>query len=367
MLTGDHELTACSIAKRVGIITSDDQKVVTGTMLRQMSDEDLAEILKENGGVFARISPEQKLRIVRVLKSMGEIVAVTGDGVNDAPALVEANVGIGMGAGGTDVARESASMILLDNDFTSIIEGAKIGRATFDNMRNYVYYIYTHNFVQFLPYVLFVLLNIPLPLQVIQILADDLGTDIMPGLSLIMEPPEPYVMKKPPRKRSAKLMDVPILLRAAIVGTIVSAGALLLCLNIWRSGGWTFGMNTVPDPIAYARGTTVVMGGVFFSQMGNIWAARAGSGTAFKLSPRRNRWLLIAIPSSFVLFAAQVYSPLQLVYLTAPLLPSDLLYLAALSPLTFLLYEAVKLLTRKISYRRAGKTTFATWKIRDLK
>jgi len=358
MLTGDHELTAQSIAKRVGIIASDDQKVVSGTKLRHMSDEELAEILKGNGAVFARISPEQKLRIVRVLKSKGEIVAVTGDGVNDAPALVEANVGIAMGAGGTDVARESASLVLLDNNFTSIVEAGKLGRATFDNMRNYVYYIYTHNFCQFLPYVLFVLLGIPLPLQVIQILADDLGTDIMPGLSLIMEPPEPGVMKKPPRKKTAKLMDVPILLRSAIVGTVISVGSFLLCIHIWQSGGWSFGMSTVPSAVAYAAGTTACMGGVFFEQMGNIWSARAGAGSAFKMSLRRNKWLLIAVPSSFVIFAAQVYSPLQLVYLTAPLSLTDILYLAALAPLTFLLYEAIKLVERKMLHRRLNLSAF---------
>jgi len=141
MLTGDHELTAYSIAKKVGIITSEDQKVYTGKELSQMSDKDLTDILVKGESVFARIAPEQKLRIVHILKSMGEIVAVTGDGVNDSPALIEANVGIAMGAGGTDVARESADMVLLDNDFTSIIEGVKLGRSTFDNLRKFVYYV----------------------------------------------------------------------------------------------------------------------------------------------------------------------------------------------------------------------------------
>jgi len=353
MLTGDHELTAYSIAKRVGIISSVGQKAVTGSELRQMSDEDLIETLKENGSVFARITPEQKLRIVQVLKSMGEVVAVTGDGVNDTPALIEAHVGIGMGAGGTDVARESASMVLLDNDFTSIIEGAKLGRATFDNLRNFVYYIYTHNFCEFLPFVLFVLLNIPLPLQVVQILAIDLGMDIMPGLSLIMEPPDPDVMTKPPRKKSAKLIDVPILLRSFYVGTTVSAGALLLCFSIWRNGGWTFGMSTVPDPMAYARGTTVVMAGVMFCQLGNIFTARTSSESAFKLNPLRNKWLLRAIPAIFVIMAAQVYIPvLQSVYQTAPLLPSDFLFLAALAPLALLLEETRKLLARQMLQQR---------------
>ncbi|HME54828.1 MAG TPA: cation-transporting P-type ATPase [Candidatus Lokiarchaeia archaeon] len=354
MLTGDHELTAYSIANKVGIITSFKEKVVTGNDLRQMNDEELAKILRKNGGVFARISPEQKLRIVKVLKSSGEIVAVTGDGVNDAPALIEANVGIAMGVGGTDVARESADMVLLDNDFTSIIEAGKLGRATFDNMRNYVYYIYTHNFTQFLPYVLFVLLNIPLPLQVIQILADDLGTDIMPGLSIIMEPPEPNVMKKPTRSKSAKLLDVSILVKAAIVGTVISSLAMILCLHIWMSAGWTWGMTSVPDPIAYARGTTVVMGGVFFEQLGNIWTARAGSESAFKLNPARNKWLLLSIPVALIIFAAQVYSPLQIIYETAPLLPSDILFLVALTPLTFFLYEGIKILARRMPNRKSG-------------
>jgi len=193
-----------------------------------------------------------------------------------------------------------------------------------------------------------------LPLQVIQILADDLGTDIMPGLSIIMEPPEPTVMQKPLRSNNAKLMDVSTLVKAALVGIVISSLAMILCLHIWMSAGWTWGMTSVPDPIAYARGTTVVMGGVFFEQMGNIWTARAGSGSAFKLNPARNKWLLLSIPVACIIFAAQVYSPLQIIYETVPLLPSDILFLAALSPLTFLLYEGIKALARRMPNPRSG-------------
>jgi len=233
MLTGDHELTAYSIAKKVGIVTQKDQKVITGREISQMNDKDLASILVNGESIFARIAPEQKLRIVHVLKSMGEVVAVTGDGVNDSPTLIEANVGIAMGVGGTDVARESADMVLLDNDFTSIIEGVKLGRSTFDNLRNFVYYVFTHNWAELVAFLVFVLLQTPLPLLVIQVLAIDLGMDVFPSLSLILEPPQPDIMMKPPRRSGTRLINISTLLKSCFVGVIISAGAIRWAFNVW--------------------------------------------------------------------------------------------------------------------------------------
>jgi magnesium-transporting ATPase (P-type) len=349
MLTGDHELTAYSIAKKVGIVTSRDQTVVTGQELNQMSDEDLISILVKGESVFARMAPEQKLRIVRILKSMKEVVAVTGDGVNDSPTLIEANVGIAMGVGGTDVARESADIILLDNDFTSIIEGVKLGRSTFDNLRNFVYYVFTHNWAELVAFLVFVLLHTPLPLLVVQVLAIDLGMDTFPSLSLIMEPPEPDVMMKPPRRNGTRLIDISTLLKSCYVGVVISAGAIFWAFNVWGSGGWALGKSVVLDPVVYARGTTVVMAGIMMGQLGNLFSARTSSRSAFRLSPRRNRWIFLGILAQFVIMAAIIYVPfLQPLFGTAPLLPSDLLFISLLTPTALLLEELRKMLARKL-------------------
>jgi magnesium-transporting ATPase (P-type) len=348
MLTGDHELTAYSIAKKVGIINSKDQTVVTGQELNQMTDSDLTTIFAKGECVFARISPEQKLRIVHILKSMGEIVAVTGDGVNDSPALIEANVGIAMGAGGTDVARESADMVLLDNDFTSIVEGVRLGRSTFDNLRKFVYYVFTHNWAELLAFLVFILLQTPLPLLVVQVLAIDLGMEVFPSLSLIMEPPEPDVMMKPPRKSGTRLINVSTLLRSCYLGVVVSAGAIFWAFNIWRGGGWSLGNNATLDPLLYARGTTVVMAGIMIGQLGNLFSARSSSRSAFQLSPLRNRWLFLGILALFAIMAAIIYIPfLQPLFGTAPLLPSDWLFLLLLAPTALLLEELRKVLARR--------------------
>ncbi len=350
MLTGDHELTAYSIAKKVGIITSEEQKVFTGKELRQMSDGELTENFARGECVFARITPDEKLRIVHILKAMGEVVAVTGDGVNDSPALVEANVGIAMGAGGTDVARESADMVLLDNNFTSIVEGIKLGRSTFDNLRKFVSYVYTHNWAELVAFVVFVLLQTPLPLLVIQVLAIDLGMDVLPSLALIMEPPEPDVMMKPPRKTGTRLINISTLLRGLYLGIIASSTAIFLAFTVWGSGGWTLGQSTVVDTAVYARGTTIVMAGIMMGQVGNLFSTRTSSLSAFRLSPSRNPWIARGVLVLFVVLALIVYVPfLQPVFGTAPLLPSDLFFLLLLIPAVLLLEELRKVVARKIS------------------
>ena len=349
MVTGDHELTAEAIAKRIGIVTSPEHIVVSGHELSQLSDGELRGILDQREIVFARTTPEQKLRIVRALKSKGETVAVTGDGVNDAPALMEAEVGIAMGIGGTDVARESAAMVLLDDNFVSMVEGVKLGRGMFDNLRKFVYYVFTHNWAELMAFVAFVLLQVPLPLLVVQVLAIDLGMDVLPSLALVMEPPEPDVMRKPPRPAGARLIDPAILARALYVGLLISVGALFWAFRTWMTAGWGFGQITVKDPLVYAQGTTVVMAGIIAGQLGNLFSARLSSESAFRLSPARNRWLFIGVLSQVAILLVLVYVPfLQPLFETAPLSLSDWAYLYSMAPLILLVEEFRKAATRRL-------------------
>jgi magnesium-transporting ATPase (P-type) len=355
MVTGDHELTAETIAERVGIVTSPDHVVVSGYELNKLSDDALANVLDKQEILFARTTPEQKLRIVRALKAKGETVAVTGDGVNDAPALMEAEVGIAMGVGGTDVARESADMVLLDNNFISMVEGVKLGRGMFDNLKKFVYYVFTHNWAELVTFVAFVLLQVPLPLLVVQVLAIDLAVEVFPSLALVMEPPEPDVMKRPPRRLGSRLIDAPMLLRALYVGIIVGVGSLVWAFHIWMTSGWSFGQATVGDPLVYAKGTTIVMAGIVAGQLGNFFSARTSSGSAFRLNPLRNRWLFLGIFMQLAILVTIVYAPfLQPLFHTASLSLTDWLILYSLAPIVLLVEEIRKIITKGLEKRPAS-------------
>jgi Ca2+-transporting ATPase len=349
MVTGDHELTAEAIAKRVGIVTSQQPLVVSGYELSRATDSDLQRMLDSREIVFARTTPEQKLQIVRALKSRGETVAVTGDGVNDAPALIQAEVGIAMGVGGTDVARESADMVLLDDNFVSLVEGVKLGRAMFDNLKKFVYYVFTHNWAELVAFVAFVLFQVPLPLLVVQVLAIDLGMDVFPSLALIMEPPEPDVMRKPPRGFGSRLISSATLLRSLYVGAIVGVGCLVWALHTWTTGGWELGQTSIADPTVYAKGTTVVLAGIMAGQLGNFFSARTSSQSAFRLSPFRNKWLFPGILAQIGILASIVYIPIiQQVFRTASLSWTDWVILYSLAPAVLLVEETRKLLTRRL-------------------
>jgi potassium/sodium efflux P-type ATPase len=349
MVTGDHELTAEAIAKRIGIVTSPEHVLVSGHELSKMPDGELQEILEKPEIVFARTTPEQKLRIVKALKCRRETVAVTGDGVNDAPALMEAEVGIAMGIGGTDVARESADMVLLDNNFVSMVEGVKLGRGMFDNLRKFVYYVFTHNWAELMTFVAFVLLQVPLPLLVVQVLAIDLGMDVLPSLALTMEPPEPDVMRKPPRHAGSRLIDPAILVRALYVGIAISIGALFWAFHTWMAAGWSLGQMTLNDPQLYARGTTIVMAGIIAGQLGNLFSARSSSESAFRTSPLRNKWLLVGILLQIMILLVLVYTPfLQQLFKTASLSLSDWIFLYAMAPVVLLIEELRRAITRRL-------------------
>ncbi len=229
MVTGDYGLTAEAIARRIGIVRGDRAvRVITGTDLEKMSEDDLkAELTKPQDVLFARVAPEHKMEVVKALKEMGLIVAVTGDGVNDAPALKKADIGVAMGLSGTDVSREAATMILLDDSFASIIKAVEQGRGVYANVKKMVTYIFSHNMAELFPFVFAALAGLGLvPLGALQVLAIDLGSDVLPGLALGTEKPEPGVMNLPPRPRSERLLSRPTLRRVAFIGAIQSFFAI---------------------------------------------------------------------------------------------------------------------------------------------
>ena len=275
MVTGDHAQTALAVARQIGLAQA-QAAVVTGRDLDRLSDAQLRFALDKPELVFARVSAEQKLRIVRALQVAGEVVAVTGDGVNDAPALKAADIGVAMGQTGTDVAREAADVVLLDDNFASIVAAVEEGRGVFDNIRKFITYVLTSNVPELVPYLAFVLLRIPLPLTIIQILAVDLGTDMLPGLGLGAERPEPDVMRRPPRSRTQRIIDVPLLLRAYVVlGLIEAAAGMSAYALVLHQGGWSWGTHLRAADLLYRQATTACLTAIVLTQIANVFACRS--------------------------------------------------------------------------------------------
>jgi magnesium-transporting ATPase (P-type) len=252
-----------------------------------------------------------------------------------------------MGLTGTDVARESSDMVLLDDNFVSIVKAIELGRSVFDNLKRFVYYVFVHNMAELMTFISFVLFNIPLPLLVSQVLAIDLGMDLLPSLAITLEPPKPHVMLKPPRPPGTRLIDFKTLFRSSYVGLLMALWAMFGAFNIWSQAGWVFGQNHVSDPVLYAKGTTMVMAGIIAGQLGTFLAARTNLEPAYKLSPLRNKWILIGIFSSFAIMMTIVYVPFfNTIFGTSPLSLSDWIYLYSLAPVIFMLEEARKAILR---------------------
>jgi sodium/potassium-transporting ATPase subunit alpha len=347
IITGDNPLTAKAIASEVGI--AQEPVLVTGSEIDEMSREELEEVLKGEV-IFARATPTHKLRIVRTLKDLGEIVAVTGDGVNDAPALREADIGVAMGETGTDVAKESADMLLIDDNFATLVSAIEEGRAVFDNIRRFITYIFSHLVPEIVPYLLFVLLRIPLPLTVIQILTIDLGTDMAPSIALGSEKPEPDVMNRPPRRRGERILTVPILLRSYLfLGLIEAIAAMTGYYYVLKSGGWSYGMPlSEADPL-YLKATTITLAAIIIAQIANGLTCRTTKESLFKIGIFTNRYLLMGIALEIILILLIVYLPsLQRIFGTAPLNLGDWLILLPFAVLLLGADEIRKWMVRKI-------------------
>lgn len=356
MITGDYGLTAESIARRVGIVRGERPRMVTGTELEAMSDEELTRTLRADEVLFARVAPEHKMRIALALKADGHVVAMTGDGVNDAPALRAADIGVAMGASGTDVAREAADMVLADDNFASIVYAIEEGRAVYDNIRRFVTYIFTSNVPEIVPFVLFVVFRVPLPLTVLQILFIDLGSDIVPALALGVEDPEPGVMDRPPRPRHERLLGTGVLRRAyAFLGPIQAAATMTAYFYLYYTRGWRPGQALAASGVVYAMATTMTLGAVVSTQIGNAFTQRSMHRSVFTSKPFSNRLLLVGVVVELLLIVAVVYVPfLQGIFGTAPLRTGDWLFLAALSPVLLIADEIRKAV---ISHVPSGTST----------
>ncbi|WP_431920945.1 cation-translocating P-type ATPase [Nonomuraea jabiensis] len=263
VVTGDHALTAAAIAQEVGIV-GEHPAVVSGEQLDRMSEDELDALLREHRQlIFARSSPEAKLRIADALRAEGHVVAMTGDGVNDAPALRRADIGVAMGRSGTDVAREASTMVLTDDNFATIVAAVRSGRQVYDNIRKFICYIFAHTTPEVVPFLVFALAGgaVPLPLTVLQLLAFDVGTETLPALALGREGAEPGLMRRPPRERSENVIRPAMLLRAWLfLGVICAVLSMAGFFYVLVRAGWHPGDATGPGSAlhhAYRQATTM--------------------------------------------------------------------------------------------------------------
>jgi len=308
MVTGDHPRTALAVARQIGLFS--DGRALTGAELRRLTDAELQLALGEREILVARADAADKRRIVEVLRRKGEVVAVTGDGANDAPALRAADIGIAMGRSGTDVAREAADLVLLDDNFATIVDAVEEGRTVFANIRKFMTYILTSNVPELVPYLALVLLRAPLALTVLQILAVDLGTDLLPALALGAEPAGEGVMRRPPRRRDQRLIDRRILVRAYLwLGPMEAAAAMAAFFAVLHGGGWRWGAPLAASDPLYLQATTACLVAIVIMQVANVLACRSEARPMAARGLGENPLLAAGIAAELVLLLAVVYWP----------------------------------------------------------
>ncbi|HYM44627.1 MAG TPA: cation-transporting P-type ATPase [Solirubrobacteraceae bacterium] len=325
VISGDYGLTAAAVARKVGI-GSEQPTIVTGEQLETMSEQQLDELLSTGGElIFARSAPETKLRIADALRAQGHVVAMTGDGVNDAPALRRADIGVAMGRSGTDVAREASTMVLTDDNFATIAAAVQAGRRVYDNIRKFILYIFAHATPEVTPFLVYALGGgaIPLPLTVLQLLAFDVGTETLPALALGQEPAETGLMQRPPRPRSESVIQPPMLLRAWLFLGLISAVLEMSGFFYVLTGtGWHPGDPTgAGHPLhhGYLQATTMTFFSMVACQIGTAFAARTEHASLRSVGVFSNPLLLWGIAFELVLAGAIMYlPPLQSLLATAP-------------------------------------------------
>ena len=348
MITGDYGLTAESIARRIGIVEGQRPRIVTGLELAKMGEQELEEALKGEV-IFARVAPEQKLQVVSALQALGHVVAVTGDGVNDSPALKKADIGVAMGISGTDVAKEAADMILTDDNFASIVNAVEEGRTVYRNIRKFVVYIFNSNMPEAVPFAAFLFSRgaIPLPLTIMQILCIDLGTDMVPAIALGADQPEKGIMDLPPRSQKEKLLNRRVMVKAFLwYGIIESAIAMLAYYFLNSRLGWP-GVPLANAGTGYAMATTMTLAAIVFAQIGVVFACRTERLSAFTAGLTSNKLILVGVATEIVLISLLMYlPPLHNVFGTAPLGIAEWAFLVCVPVVVLALDEARKALIR---------------------
>lgn len=332
MITGDHKLTAGAIARQLGIITSDKDRILGGPELEKLSDEEFKDTV-EKVRVYARVSPEQKLRIIHALQNKHQFVAMTGDGVNDAPALKHADIGVAMGINGTEVSKEAAHMILLDDNFATIVVAVKHGRRIFDNILKFIKYIMTGNSGEIWAIFLAPFLGLPIPLLAIHILWVNLISDGLPGLALASEPSEENIMKRPPRDPQQNIFAGGMGWHILIIGLMI--------------GLVTLGMQAWAIHQGYSHWQTMTFTVLCFSQLGHVVAIRSNDRSSFSLGLFSNKSMVIAILITVGLQLMIIYTPFfNEVFRTQPLTLKELLIVVAVSSVIFWVVELDKLIRR---------------------
>lgn len=347
MITGDGSRTAVAIAREIGLVKG-HPTIIEGHDFVKMNDKELREKLSGREIIFARMTPKHKMRVVSILKEEGERVAVTGDGVNDAPALKKADIGIAMGITGTDVAKESADMILLDDNFATIVNAIEEGRAAYENIRKFISYILSSNIPEIVPYIAYVLFRIPLPLTIMQILAVDLGTDILPALALGAEKPTKDLMKQPPRDPKERLLNFRLLSRSYLfLGPIEAAAGLFGFFYVLNSGGWYWGGMLPPDNLLYMQATTACLTAIIVTQVANVFACRSFRESVFSTGFFSNRLIFGGIALEVILHIFIVYHPWgNSIFSTYPIQLSTWLVLIPFAFLLFFAEEGRKLIAK---------------------
>ena len=360
MITGDDGLTAESIARRLKIVEGRSPRMISGSELETM-DEATLEAALTHEVIFARAAPEQKLRIVTALQRLDKVVAVTGDGVNDAPALKQADIGVAMGRSGTDVARESADMILTDDNFATIVHAIEEGRAVYANIRKFVTYIFTSNVPEAIPFVFFALSGgrIPLALTVMQVLAIDLGTDMIPALALGAEPAEAGLMNRPPRRRTDHIINSGLLARALLFLGLIQGSLAMLAFYVyyWANGYPGQWIDLPGDGPLYQTATTITLAVIVATQIGNLFAQRTERASIITVDLFANRLVWLGIASELTLIVALIYVPwFQWVFGTAPIPAASWLLLLACTP-ALLIGDELRKAVRRV--RERGRATGA--------
>jgi len=298
IITGDNGFTAEAIAKQIGLVSQkNNHEIITGKDLENYDQKKLKELFKDSSKdiIFARVSPDDKLKIVSALKALGHIVAVTGDGVNDAPALKRADIGVSMGITGTDVSKEASNMVLADDSFSTIINAIHEGRAIYENMKKFIFYVFSCNIGELVTIFTAIILNIPAPLTAILILAVDIGTDVLPALALGIDAPEKGIMEKKPRDPKAKIMDRAFIARFLYIGLFI--GTIVIGSYLWNllSNGWTWGETLSKDSLIHIKSSTFAFTILVLIQMVNAYNSRSSTQSVFKLGFFSNLYLLGAV------------------------------------------------------------------------